>query len=200
LRPSSVGPTPLTTSLVPWIAAAPSATLTAPLNSVYIALPPKVQTSGPRRGTSAWVRWLRAGAFVHNFARWNWFATLNFRFPDVTETRARGLLRRWLDALAAQAGDHLKVAFAIEGHQSGALHVHALVAFPDDAVFVTTDRGDELWTIGMTRIRIFAEHAGGAWYVTKTAAWDLTYGCPRNEHRCRRHGGCAFARTNRLRT
>ncbi len=196
MLPSPGAPTPP----APWVAAAPSAALTAPLNSVYIALPPKVQRSGPRRGTPAWARWLRAGAFVHNFALWNWFITLNFRFPDVTESRARGHLRRWLDALAAEAGDHLKVAFAIEGHASGVPHFHALVAFPDDAAFVSTDRGHGLWTVGMARVRVFAPHAGGAWYVVKTGAWDLTYGCPRDQHRCRRHGGCAFARANRLKT
>jgi hypothetical protein len=80
-----------------------------------MALPPKVQRSGPRRGTPEWGRWLRAGAFVHNFAPWNRFVTLTSRFRDVSEPRARGLLRRWLDALAAEADAHLKVAFAIEG-------------------------------------------------------------------------------------
>jgi hypothetical protein len=199
-RSMSPGPQVASTCSLPWMAAAPSATLAAPLNSVYIALPPKVQTSGPRRGTSAWARWLRAGAFVHNFASWNWFVTLTFRFPDVTESRARGHLRRWLDTLAGEAGDHLKVAFAIEGHVSGAIHVHALVAFPESASFVPTDRGDDLWTAGMARVRVFAPHAGGAWYVTKMGAWDLTYGCPRDEHRCRRQRGCAFARINRLKT
>lgn len=179
---------------LPWMAVVPVATLTAPLNSVHMALPPKVQRSGPGRGTRAWALWLRAGAFVHNFTKWSWFVTLTFRFPDVTESRARGLLRRWLDRLAAEAGGHLTVAFAIEGHRSGALHVHALVAFPDGADPVTIDRGDDLWTFGWSRIRVFAENAGGAWYVTKTPVWDLTYGCPRDEHRCRRQGGCAFAR------
>jgi hypothetical protein len=72
-------------------------------------------------------------------------ALRGFRFSDVTESRARGLLRRWLDSVAAEADDHVKVAFAIEGHQSGALHVHALVAFPDGAALVTPGRGHDLW-------------------------------------------------------
>jgi hypothetical protein len=182
------------------MAAPATATLTAPLHSVHMALPPKVQRSGPRRGTPEWGRWLRAGAFVHNFAAWSWFVTLTFQFRDVGEPRARGLLRRWLDALAADAGAHLKVAFAVEGHRDGSPHIHALVAFPDDAVPVTTSRGDGLWYAGNARVRIFAPHAGGAWYVTKTTVWDLTYGCPRDAHRCRRQGGCAFARLNKLKT
>ncbi len=193
------------TCSLPWVAAHPSASLTAPLSSVHMALPPKVQRSGPRRRTAAWDRWIRTGAFVHNHPRehgqaWSWFITLTFRFDDVTHGRARGLLRRWLDALAGEAREHLRVAFAIEGHQSGAPHVHALVAFPKDAALVTTDRGDDLWTYGFARVRIFNEYAGGAWYVTKTPNWDITYGCPRNEKKCRRQGGCAFARANKLKT
>lgn len=190
----------MTANGLPWVAAKPAAGLTAPPHSVYIALPPKVQWKGPNRGSAEWVRWIRAGAFVHNFARWNWFVALNFRFDDVKEGRARGLFRRWLDALASEAGTHLKVAFAIEPHLSGAPHVHALIAVPEDAKFVSIDRGRTLWAFGQSWIRDFDEDAGGAWYVTKTANWDLTYACPRSAHKCRRHGGCAFARANGLKT
>lgn len=190
------------TCSAPWIAAKPSDTLTAPLNAVAMALPPKVQRSGPRRGTAAWPRWLRAGAFIHNFAPWHWFVTLTFKFQDVSWSTARGRLRSWLDALARDAGGHLTVAFSIEGHQSGAPHVHALVSFPEDGSRPTTARGDELWRrFGAARVRVFSGDAGGAWYVAKKEGGsDLTYGCPRDEHRCRRHGGCAFARANKLRT
>lgn len=178
---------------LPWIAASPTSALTAPLNSVFMALPPKVQRSGPRRGTSAWKRWLRAGAFVHNFANWHWFCTLTFKFDDVTEARARGMVREWLDGLARQVGSHVRAAIAIEGHVSGALHIHLLVGFPDGLPIPTLYLGDDLWTWGFTRLRIFDANGGGAWYLVKTGHWGIMYGCPRR-HICRRHNRCVHAK------
>jgi hypothetical protein len=117
--------------------------------------------------------------------------TLTFQYCDVTEGRARGKLRAWLDALAAEAGGHIVVAFAIESHRSGAIHVHALIAFSEGSQPVAIPLGEDLWTMGFARIRVFGSGAGGAWYVTKSGNWDLTAGCPRR-HQCRRHNGCAF--------
>lgn len=92
-------------------------------------------------------------------------------------------------------------AYALENHGSGLIHIHALVSF-EDTCPVTTDQGDDLWSFGLSRVRVFDPSGGGAWYIAKEAKktrerWGLKLGCPRT-HRCRRKGGCARAKAYNL--
>jgi hypothetical protein len=157
-------------------------------------------TAPPPTGTFAWQLWKATGAFIHNYAKWDWYVTLTFRFA-VTQPRAIELLCRWLESLAAEARSHVLGGCALENHGSGLIHIHTLVCF-EDACPVTTDRGDDLWTFGLSHVRVFNPSRGGAWYIAKETIkarerWGQKLGCPRT-HRCRRKGGCARAKAHNL--
>jgi hypothetical protein len=154
-----------------------------PLVVLYDALPWKIKRKGPRPNTPDFERWLRLGELVHHLERWRWFFTLTSG-DGVTPKQ----LQRWANHIAAEYGDHVPVAFGVEG-AGEERHVHGLAAFTSEEKPPVCREGESLWESGNARVKLFCSTLGGAWYVTKELNWGLTYGCPRKPA-CRRASGC----------
>lgn len=173
----------------PWMAAWPplSDALTAPAANILACLPPKVRRTGPK-GRDREV-WLKAGAFLHLHAAWEWFFGLSFKYP-VTRNRAESLLRAWGNSIASESGGHLIIGWGIEKQLRDVHHFHGLMSFPEGNI-VAESRGRTLWRHGKPYIVKYDAFAGGPWYVAKRGEWDVMHGCPRRPA-CRRGKGCVY--------
>lgn len=59
---------------------------------------------------------------------WDFFATMTFRHPQ-TPMDATMKLRSWISSFPAKGKRLLQCLYAVEAHQSGNAHIHALLAF-----------------------------------------------------------------------
>lgn len=143
-----------------------------------------------------------AGDWIASMADWRWYATLTFdRF--VSRAHALGTLKKWSRWVAREhVGAHVRLAFAMETtNGAGIWHFHLLLDALDERLTDVPSRvlnprvAEWQWMHssyagGFTRFELYQPSGGAAYYLTKTASYDVGIVCPRFEARCRREGGC----------
>jgi len=143
-----------------------------------------------------------AGAFLHDFAAWNVWVTLTFRF-DVQEPVAQGLVRALFRAVAD--GSHMWTTIAWGPQADGKIHFHALWEVPRAAMGDRESLDDacvrwrKLWprqnhVCGLAEVEPFDASGSAASYMAEHPIWEPPWlVCPRPQP-CRRRKGCVMQR------
>jgi hypothetical protein len=124
---------------------------------------PRLQSDTESDSATRHANVLRAwGAYLHEFS-WDHFATLTFRYPQSVDTAIREILN-WVRHLSKDTQRPIPCFYAIERGASGWLHVHMLTA---GTASLTVEKMRKAWRAGISRIEVFDQTRGAAWYVSK---------------------------------
>lgn len=132
--------------------------------------------------------------WIRGHAEWTWWATLTFKYSISRDAAVRAF-KEWLRTVAVGViGDHVKVAWSVEGSERDHTHLHLVMALPP-----TTNRRqirtiESLWRgadsrAGFTSFEPYNPSLNGVLYLLKGNDWDVSVGCPRRPE-CRKKNGC----------
>lgn len=131
----------------------------------------------------------QTNSFVESLARWTHFVTPTYRTSVTLDEAATGL-RRWVETLARELGQHVHIAWCVErGGRFGRAHSHALLAPTRRDETIADEMLRRLWasdpSAGDIDVRRYISGGGAAEYIMKAERWSYGVVCPR-QRECRR--------------